>query len=255
MFFTNMTFIGIDPTAGEKPIVYAAVDHELHLLALGQGELDDVLAFAAGQRQAALAVCGPKQPNLGLMKTESVRENLYPPPTPGRWENYRLADFLLRQRNLNIMPTPDDEKQCSNWMRVSFELFRRLREIGYETFPCPETDRCCMEVYPHAAFTALLEVIPFPKNTLEGRIQRQLALYLQDMEIPDPMKIFEEITRHRILKGILPLDDLFSPAELDALVAAYTAWKAASQPDYVTLIGDPEEGQIILPIPVLKNHY
>jgi len=51
MFYTNSTFIGIDPTAGEKPFVYAALDHELRLLALGHGSIDDILAFAAGQRQ------------------------------------------------------------------------------------------------------------------------------------------------------------------------------------------------------------
>ena len=45
MFYTNSTFIGIDPTAGEKPFVYAALDHELRLLALGHGSIDDILGF------------------------------------------------------------------------------------------------------------------------------------------------------------------------------------------------------------------
>ena len=39
MFSSNTTFIGIDPTAGEKPIIYAAIDHTRHLLALGAGPL------------------------------------------------------------------------------------------------------------------------------------------------------------------------------------------------------------------------
>jgi predicted RNase H-like nuclease len=69
------------------------------------------------------------------------------------------------------------------------------------------------------------------------------------------MKFFEEITRHRLLNGILPLELLYSPPELDALVAAYCAWLAKNQPAQVTLIGDKQEGQILLPGIDLKNRY
>jgi predicted RNase H-like nuclease len=90
-------------------------------------------------------------------------------------------------------------------------------------------------------------VLPFPKHTLEGRIQRQLILHALNINVPDAMLFFEEITRHRLLNGILPSENLYSPGELDALVAAYTAWLAANQPDKVCLVGDPHEGQIVLP--------
>ena len=52
----------------------------------------------------------------------------------------------------------------------------------------------------------------------------QLALYEADIDVPDAMRLFEEITRHRILNGILPTETLYSSQELDALIAAYTAW-------------------------------
>jgi len=48
MFFTNTTFMGIDPTAGVRPFTYAALDSDLQLMALGQGDIDEVLAFVAG---------------------------------------------------------------------------------------------------------------------------------------------------------------------------------------------------------------
>jgi hypothetical protein len=73
--------------------------------------------------------------------------------------------------------------------------------------------------------------------------------------LPDPMRFFEEITRFRILKGIWPLEDLYSPAELDAMVGAYTAWKAAVQPDKVCRLGDPAEGEIVLPVKALQQRY
>jgi len=75
------------------------------------------------------------------------------------------------------------------------------------------------------------------------------------LNIPDPMSLFEEITRHRLLQGILPLDILYSAEELDALVAAYTAWLAGTKPEQVSLLGDPEEGYLVLPVAEVKNRY
>ena len=76
----------------------------------------------------------------------------------------------------------------------------------------------------------LLGQLPLPKPTLEGRLQRQLVLFEQDMGIKDPMEFFEEITRHRLLKGILPIECIYTSEELDALVAAFTAYLAVNQP-------------------------
>ena len=53
--FTETTFVGIDPTAGQRPFVYAALNAELQLLAIGLGEINNVLAFVAGQQQALVA--------------------------------------------------------------------------------------------------------------------------------------------------------------------------------------------------------
>jgi predicted RNase H-like nuclease len=141
-------------------------------------------------------------------------------------------------------------------MRMGFKVYRRLEGLGYESYPAGDGAYLqWMEVYPHASYTCLLGLTPFPKHTLEGRLQRQLVLYELKMNVPDAMRVFEEITRHRLLKGILSIDSLYSPGELDALVAAYTAWVAATQPDQTLVLGDPQEGQIVLPVPVLKDRY
>lgn len=255
MFSTNTSFIGIDPTAGQRPFTYAALDQELHLLAIGQGDMDEVLAFVAGQRDALVAVSAPRRPNQGAMERPEVRERLSPRPRPGRWTNFRLVEYLLRQHNIPVPQTPSQESACPGWMRMGFKLYRRLEGLGYQAFPQVGAARQWLEVYPHACFTALLGCLPFPKHTLEGRLQRQLVLYEQKIEVADPMRIFEEITRHRLLQGILPADEIFPPQELDALVAAYTARAAATQPDQVLLLGDRIEGQIALPVPELKARY
>jgi hypothetical protein len=255
MFFTRTTFVGIDPTAGLKPFSYAALDNDLHLLALGQGSMDEVLAFVGGQRQAYAAVSAPRRPNQGLMERPEVRERLSPPPRPGRWTGFRLVEYQLRQHNITIPKTAAGEQECPRWMRVGFVLYRRLESMGYCPYPTPDAPLQWLEVYPHACYCALLGLTPFPKTTLEGRIQRQLVLHEHDLHIPDPMRLFEEITRHRLLQGVMPLQDLYSPGELDALVAAYTAWVAATRPSEALLLGDPEEGQIALPVSELKRHY
>jgi hypothetical protein len=255
MLFSNATFIGIDPTAGQRPLSYAALDGDLSLLALGQGDIDEVLAFVAGQYAALVAVSAPRRPNQGVMDRSEVRENLSPPPRPGRWTNFRLAEYELWQHNLRIPRTPGEKEECPAWMQMGFTLFRRLESLKYQPYPQEDTGRQSLEVYPHACFAALLDRIPFAKDTLEGRLQRQLILFENKLDIPDPMRVFEEITRHRLLQGILPLDDLYPAEELDALIAAYTAWVAATQPEQVTLLGDSEEGQIVLPVSKLKNCY
>jgi hypothetical protein len=255
MLFNQTTFIGIDPTAGIKPFVYAALDNDLRPVALGEGRMDEVLAFAAGQRQAMVGVCAPRRPNQGVMKRPEVREKLFPVPASGRWVDFRLADYLLRQRNISMPQTPAKVEACPNWMKTGFMLYHKLERLEYQTYPADQAALQVMEIYPHACYAALLGVVPFPKHTLEGRLQRQLALFEQNMHIPDPMQYFEEITRHRLLHGVLPANILYSPGELDALVAAYTARQAALDPQNISLVGDLQEGQIVLPVVELKSHY
>ena len=255
MFFTHTTFIGIDPTAGHTPFSYAALDHGLGLLALGHGTLDEVLAFCGGQQQAAVAVCAPPRPNQGLMDQEAVRQRISPAPKPGRWSGFRLAEYLLRQHHISTYKTPSTEQDCPAWMRMGFQLYRRLEGLGYQAYPAADASRQWLEVYPHACYCALLGQVPLPKNTLEGRIQRQLALVEAKLEVPDPMDLFEEITRHRLLQGIFPVKELYVQGELDALAAAYTAWLAVKHPERTTLLGDPGEGVVVVPAAELKRRY
>lgn len=255
MLFSQSTFIGIDPSAGEKPFNFAAISQELQLLALGSGHMPDILAFAAGQQSALVAICGPQQPNLGLLSDEQSRQQLSPPPNPGRYENFRVAEYQLRLHNINIPQTSSRLEDCPNWMRNAFLLFSKLKGLGYRVFPAGESQRQVLEIYPHASFTVLLGVIPFQKYSLEGRIQRQLVLRECGMDLADAMRFFEEITRHRLLSGVLPVESLYSAGELDALAAAFTAWKVATQGDATTRVGHPEEGEIYLPVKELKPAY
>ncbi|MDP3450219.1 MAG: hypothetical protein Q8R87_06540, partial [Anaerolineaceae bacterium] len=72
------------------------------------------------------------------------------------------------------------------------------------------------------------------------------------LNVRDPMIFFEEITRHKMLIGQMPAGILISPVELNALIAAYTAWSAYTNPTGVTRLGDVNEGHIILPSPTRR---
>ena len=255
MFIKDSVYIGIDPSCGEDSLTYAVLDKDLHLLALSQQKLNTVSAFVGGQKSAVVGVNAPRRLNQGLMKKDSVRDNLKPQPNPGRYTAFRVAEFLLFQHNIRIPRTPAKISNCPGWMRVGFKLYRNLEEMGFVDYPDKEEGQSMLEVYPHAAYTVLLERIPFLKKTLEGRLQRQLLLHSLSVAVPDPMQLFEEITRYKILRGELPLEGLYSLQELEALMAAYLAWKAISTPGEISMVGDPREGQIILPQKDLKPKY
>lgn len=255
MFSDNTTYLGIDPTAGDRPFTYVALDQQRGLLAIGHGDMEEVLAFVAGQRSAVVGVCAPRSPNLGLMDRADVRDRLSPAPRPGRWRNFRVVEYLLRQHNIYMPQTLAEVEDCPRWMQQGFVLYQRLKHLDYRNYPDKDAAHQVLEVYPHASFATLLEILPWPKHTLEGRIQRQLSLYRCDLNIPDPMYIFEEVTRHRLLQGILPIEELYKVEELDALVAAYTAWLAGNQPDQVSFIGHPSEGEIVLPVAEIHRRY
>lgn len=255
MFFTDTTYIGIDPTAGRKPFSYAALDNQLRLTALGHASLDEVLTFMAGQSQAIAAVCAPRRPSQHLMGRPQVRDTLSPPPHPGRYLDFRVAEYQLRQHGISCVKTPADEDACPNWMKMGFSLYQRLERMGYFSFPARGHELQWIEVYPHASYACLLGRVPLSKTTLEGRIQRQMALCQQRMSLPDPVDLLKDVTPECLLEGTWPIDELYQPGELDALVAAFTAWQAANHPDQITALGEDSEGLIILPVPELKRRY
>lgn len=217
--------------------------------------MEEVLAFIAGHLQSLVAVCAPRRPNQRLMERSEVRERLNPPPHPGRWTSFRLVEYLLRQHGISCYKTPAEVKACPNWMQMGFQLYRRLEQMGYRGYPAEQMGLEWLEVYPHASFCTLLGHIPLPKNTLEGRIQRQLVLHRHRVGIPDPMEMIKGLTAQHFLQGTLPTNHLYSQGELDALVAAFTAWQASNHPKEVTLLGDASEGIVVLPVGELKRTY
>lgn len=253
MLFSKTTFIGIDLSGGRHPFTYAALDEQCQLVALSSGEIEDVLAFLGNQQETLVAINAPHCPNLGLVRKQMENQSLSHGHLRG--VDMRVAEHELRECGISVSPTSSRPETCAAWMQTGFEFHGKLEGMGFKPFPLENTSLQWLETHPHAAYCTLLGKLPLPKPTLEGRLQRQLILYEQAMGIKDPMEFFEEITRHRLIKGVLPIEFIYTPEELDALVAAYTAYMAASQPGKVTWVGNKQEGQIVLPVPELKESY
>ena len=245
----DMVYIGIDPTAGRRPINYAILNDDLDLVARGLGKLDKVLEVVRSYSSAVVAIDAPQSPNAGLMASPARRESYGLPAQSAKWANFKVCEYELRRRGIKLYNTPGEVEAAPKWMQLGFGLYEKLRAEGYQLYqagsPAPKQ---YLEVHPHATYTVLLNRLPLRKDSLEGRMQRQLMLYREKIDAPDPMDVLEEITRHHLLEGDLSLPQLYTHDELDALSSAYTAYLAFRHPERVTCVGDPAEGQIILPV-------
>jgi hypothetical protein len=255
MSIDTTLFVGVDPSGGRLPFTYAAIDPNGKLVALESGEIDDVLAFVGGKTGILAAINAAPRPSMGLVRREDVRQSLPPLHVSGRSLDMRLAEHLLRQHGINVSMTPARKELCSNWVQAGFEFYSRLEALGFRPFAALDAPNQWMETHPHACFCSLLGQSPLPRTTLEGHLQRQLVLYDQGLLIRDPMDFFEELTSHKLLRGALPLELIYSAEELDAIAAAYVAFVAGRHPEKILQIGDPGEGQIALPVTQLKEKY
>ena len=223
MLFTDSVYVGIDPTSGRKSFTYAALDRDLNLITLADGELEDLTAFLGAQQSAVVAVNAPSHVNRGLVRKKLEKQSLTPGMRSIRGADMRMAEHDLRERGIAVTGTPSRAESCPAWMQAGFGLYAKLSKMGFKPFPQEDASHLWLETHPHACFCALLDQAPLPKPTLEGRLQRQL------------------------IKGILPTDQVYAADMLDVLAAAYTAWMAANRPDQVSAIGEASEGQIIVP--------
>ncbi|NLG95911.1 MAG: hypothetical protein GX491_00970 [Chloroflexi bacterium] len=71
--------MGIDVGGGPKPITFVVFDPSQQVQAIGEGDIVDALAYAAGQTGGALlAVNAAARPNQGRMRRSKVRAFLSP---------------------------------------------------------------------------------------------------------------------------------------------------------------------------------
>jgi hypothetical protein len=240
-------FMGIDPPIQGEAIAYAIIDNRLHPDIVSMGDLEEVLKSAADQQPRVIGVGAPPNLNQGIVSDPDRRADWGIPAKRGRPMDCRVAEYEILQRGVEIYRTPSKEGKTKEWMRSGFRIYKGLKGLGFGPYKEKPVGQQWVEAPPETCFWLWLEGNVMAADSLEGRIQRQLSLYALGMDIPDPMKFFEEITRYRLLKGILVEKGLYSPTELNAIASAYMAWAVDQRPREVAFMGDEGEGQILVP--------
>jgi len=144
-----------------------------------------------------------------------------------RWSFAETISYLNEYEKILLAIT----SSTKNSGATSFQ--KELTDVGISALSNHNERRQFVETKAHDCYRMLAGSKLLSSRTFEGRIQRSLILYEEGFQIPDPMDLFEEITRHKLLQGVLPIEDLYSTKELDALVAAYLAWMTANRPNQV----------------------
>jgi predicted nuclease with RNAse H fold len=247
-------FIGVDPTSGSRPMTYAVLNENLDIETVGDGTFDEVVEIITSFPVVICAIDAPNSYNKGLLADPDYRQRVGLSPGRHNYEDFRVSEYELRRRGIGIYNTPRDQEQARGWIQEGWRLYEKLREANFVDYPRPGSRRL-LETHPHAAFTVLVGSRPYRKTSLEGRVQRQLVLHEEGIGVPDAMKVFIEWTRHRFLTGQLETDRIYEHDQLDAIVAAYVAYLAEREPGNITTLGDPTEGQIVIPVEQLQDSY
>ena len=190
---------------------------------LDTSSVPDLVAWIADRRPLVVAIDAPQGWNRRLLNDSRSR----------------VCDHELLRRGIGVYQVPAKadvgrgDAALPPWMEVGFELFRALRRPsrGFElarpdslpgAFGQPPA---VMEVYPHAAFVALLGGVPQPKSTRRGLRDRIAVL------------------REHGLRW----DSYYDHDSLDALAAALTGRRYLQ--GLAHALGDPREGLLWLPVP------
>ncbi|MBN1310139.1 MAG: DUF429 domain-containing protein [Anaerolineae bacterium] len=249
----SSVYIGIDPTAARLS-AYAVLDEHLKIAKRGRASIEELVKIAASYPAAVCAVDAPIAPAKGLLEDPDYRHRLGLDPKRANFSAFRVCEYELRKRKITVSTTPKDPEQASKWMQMGWQLYEGLRKADYVEYPRVGSRRM-LETYPYATFTALIGKRPYSKSSIEGLLQRQLVLFEEGIEVPDPMPHLEEWTRHRIKTGRIGRKNILTHNMLDALTAAYTAFVVEREPQNVVALGDVLEGQIVLPVESLMDLY
>ncbi len=249
---SNRVFAGVDLSTSRRGLTVALLSSRLDVLSVKRQLPEDAVAEFSARPGIAVALGGPLRCVTNPV-ADPPGEDVQPKSAARRT---RAADADLSRRGINVRRAPIQESDAPAWMRCGFDLARQLAARGFaEGKDASAEARVLLETHPAACASVLLGRLPYGRGTLEGRIQRQLALLRERVALPDPMDALEELTAHHILSGRMELRGIYETGELDALLAAFTAWRAYAHPDSVSWQGDDADGWMCLPGKNLLEKY
>ena len=141
-----------------------------------------------------------------------------------QWEFSEALQCLLEYEHVQLAIHSSNPKTGRDLFQHFLE---RITEIGFRHYSTKEGSHLWIESNADECYRVFQPNL-FSRQSLEGRLQRGLILYDEGLQIPDPMEFFEEITRHRLLQGVLHSEYIHSSRQLDALMMAYISWMAGN---------------------------
>lgn len=226
-----MNFIGIDlawKEKGETAII--ALDYKGEVIAHGCEKENTAIASFVDRYSADGCLVGIDAP--------LVVKN---------YEGRRQCEEMLQARGIQAYPAN------RSWFLRAFgavrgeKLMAELEKIGFclvDTIPRGRYIRGVMEVYPYATIRAVLpEIPPYKKGGKEQRLMgiRRLLSMLQSLKPPLRIPL-------RLLQLGGTIDDLKRASDfIDAAVAAYTVYVCSMDPGKCIILGNKEEGFVLLP--------
>ena len=241
-------YIGLLPATPESPGQFAVLDADLRLLLNGQGSDVELAEIVSRYPKLTCAVAAPLTASRGHLRKQTMRTRFgLNGTTTAAIKALRVCDFQLQQMGLAVSPVISTP---------AIALTEALQQLALQPYhPASQAERQLLEANPQASFATLIGRQPYPSTTLEGRLQRQLLLFDLGLPVPDAMQVFEEITRHHLLRGTIKLTELHTPEELNVLITAFTAYLAGQCPQDISLLGEADEGQLVLPVAHLRPKY
>ena len=208
---------GLDPSASAgKPSGAALIDRQGRLIQAVHAKTDaDIIGFFSQQKIHALAIDAPKGLPMG-MGLCCLQDH---PVCDCELTSLGQCERELQRRGVSLYPVTKNAF-AKGWIRRGLLLYLRFQSIGIS----------CEEVYPAGCKRRLFpkEIWSKPKSGVKARTQLQTLL-------------------RRRIKGIPTLKNgLLSDHKLDAIIAAYCVYLYHEKKRGERL-GDPSEGQIILP--------
>jgi hypothetical protein len=240
-------YVGIELSGSRKGFTCAILNSGLRIEFLGALTPLEWQTIIGNAKMVVAGVNSPLTMNLGYMADPEYRSQLKLANQNARTRELRVCEYLLGERGILCARSPKDVGKFSLSLQRSLKFASELGMLGFQFWPSSGAVWQMFESHADGAYQALLGIRPFPSASLEGRIQRQLMLQSKGIPVPDAMEFFEEVTRHRLLSGKLPEEKILSVVKLNALAAAFTAWTAASRPGECAVVGEADEGVIILP--------
>jgi hypothetical protein len=159
-------------------------------------------------------------------------------------EKWDSAEVLSCLQNYESSTLAINVPSSRSGQELYTSLTHQLAQAGLRAGAKTSHSKHWIETNAQGCFRALGGHSLWPHRSLEGRLQRCAILYEQGLPLKDPVDMFEEITRYKLVQGILPLEGLPSSKELDALVAAYLAWLSFTRPGQIV-----QKDGLVLPAP------